>query len=85
MTEYEIARKYCEMRDKAVADTIMNNNTEYIKQVFRYQGLPIPNERVLMCTACKCACNITGMPKRVVKRAKKWLYEHDYSPEIGED
>lgn len=71
MSEHEIA---------AVIDTILNDNTEYIKKVFRHQKLPIPNEQVLMATACKLACNTEPMPKCVVKRAKKWLYEHDYSP-----
>lgn len=74
MSEHEIA---------SVIETIMNDNTEYIKQVFRYRGLPIPNEHVLMATACKLACNVELIPTCVVKRAKKWLYQHDYSPEIG--
>lgn len=82
---YAKADEYCKMRDSAVIRTVLTGDTEPIKHVFRWNHLPIPSEQVLMITACKCACNTAFMPKNVVKKAKKWLYEHDYSPEIGED
>lgn len=79
---YAKADEYCKMRDSAVIQTVLTGNTEHIKKMFRYNHLPIPNEHVLLCTACKCACNTNSMPKKVIKKAKKWLLQHGYSPEI---
>lgn len=84
-TTYELAENYCKMRDKAVIQTVRTGDTKYIQHLFRYLHMPIPSEKVMMCTACKCACNILYMPKDVVKKAEKWLYANGYSPEIGED
>lgn len=82
---YTEARAYGKMRDTAIIQTIRNGCTAWIKAIYRHNHLPIPSDMMLMETACKYAISIGYMPEDVVGKAKQWLYEHDYSEEIGEN
>ena len=45
---------------------------------------PVPSdETVFWAGICKAICNISGVPERVLNKAKKWLTENGFSERIN--
>ena len=76
------ARAYCKVRDEAVIAAVRDGELDKIGKLITDTHGVIPNDTVLMATACKMCCNIVWMPEYLRKKAFEWLNERGMSTDI---
>ena len=69
----EAARAYSRRRDSAVKQAVMFGNLNPLRNLFRQNRIPVPDDETILRTAHEMCCHSPEIPESVRKKSAQWL------------